>query len=282
MTCGNLKDINRISDIWTTPHPANQSIIELARDRMSGNGNEVEFLYKNHKRVGSDATFKLVQSSNGSNEIPLMVAAQFAVDRPGEYCMVIKGHDRFQLTCYKFTLDKGVHSKVIGPFYAVVHVECPFRAEIDVWSIFHCDGTLVEDFDIDLTMYFFLGSTALPLREYPHQDIHVWELIKLTIPYYEEIAEKNFAEVERSIVGRVVSSLWQLSDRDFHYDSRRGVSSFLAGQEFQLGRMLMKQETTCNCYDLAALAYAAFKSFGKKRIGGPNGPETDVSVVCLL
>jgi hypothetical protein len=276
-----MGDINRLTYIGADPHPANQGIVfadETKTSSWNGPGNPVAF-YGIGSSGNRSAAFKLILDSSRPNysQIPLRVSASFTVDQPGNYRMEAGGRGP-SLCSIEFALEKGFHTKEIGPFSAEIYANCPFRATINDWNIVDCSRgqkTYVSDVEID--MYFFLGSVALPLEEFPNQEVHVGELINRTIPFYEEIEGKSFADIESQVVGRVVYSFWKLGEVDFRYDSTIGASSFFGGGHFQLGRMLKKQARTCNCFDMAALVYAGLKSFGRRPLGGPGWPETDVS-----
>jgi hypothetical protein len=276
-----MGDINRLTYIGADPHPANQGIVFADERRTSswkGPGNPLAF-YGAGSGGNRSAAFRLTQDSSRPNrsQIPLRVSVMFTVDQPGKYRMEAGGRGP-NLCSTEFDLEMGFHTKEIGPFSAEIHANCPFRATIDDWNIVDCSSgqkTYVSDVEMDI--YFFLGSVALPLEEFSNEEVHVDELIKRTIPFYEDVEGKSFADVESQVVGKVVYSIWKLGEVDFCYDSTIGQTSFFLGGHFHLGRMLKKQARTCNCFDMAALVYAGLKSFGRRPLGGPDWPETDVS-----
>ncbi|KAK5047830.1 hypothetical protein LTR84_006495 [Exophiala bonariae] len=229
---------------------------------------------------------KLTGNHSTRNTIPIKVDVTFSVDRAGEYFVAAWDSDGgFRFESDTFTVLGGDHVLQLGPFYASCQVDCPFRAAIDNWAIYDRERRKLDETNSgSIEMYIFLGSTALPLEEYVGQDVHVRELIWRTIPRYFEVAAHSFAQVRQKVVTDVMFRFWHGGGQDFEYDMRSGASSFLKGNwvlnenRFELGRMLLKQSQHCNCDDLAALMYAAFKSFGKKQTAESNGNETDVRV----
>lgn len=276
-----MADVNRITYIGADAHPANQGIVFADEETISswhGPNNPLEF-YRAGTRSNRCAAFQLMPDRHGDNcpDIPLKVHAVITVDQPGHHRMEAEGRG---LTLYssEFWLESGSQTVEIGPFCASLLVECPFRVAINRWTVVNSsNGRMTFVDDVELDMYFFLGSTTLPLTEFPKQQVHVHELVKRTIPFYEEVKRRDFAHVESKVVARVVYSLWKLGEADFRYDSRAGDTSFFIGGHFQLGRMLKKQARTVNCFDMAALVYAGLKSFGKRPLTSVGGQETDVS-----
>lgn len=113
----------------------------------------------------------------------------------------------------------------------------------------------------------------------------------MVIPCYDKIAGRSWDDLEARLVRDVIAGLWLLGEVEFKYasgevDPRRvpyvpGASSYLLGGKFMLGNMLKKKTAHVNCFDLAALVYAALKAFGRRRVD-LNGPETDVSAFKIL
>lgn len=287
-----------IVDISTAPDNTNQYVLNAGEAPPEENVFAMPItLFNKYRRENNRpaAAFKLIPDNNISNRfnVPLQITAGFGfdVESGGTYYMTAEVND-FKLVSHPFYLTGNgssnlIYTENIGPFYADVTTDCPFKVDIMYWKLYshESDSEIIYD-DHDFTIYFFLGSTALPLNGSDTPDIHYGELIRRTIPYYEDVRGKMWSEVEHQEVQQVVNRLWLFGHRDFCYDANgSGASSFLNGGTFLLGDMLQKTTSngnntasSCNCFDLAALVYVAFKSFGRRR-ATPNSPETDVSIL---
>lgn len=292
-----------IFEVVTFAHIANQRIVSATRDLSSQNLSDTKRIYscsahrhpdRLRKARSEPAAFQLIPDSGKKDRfnIPLEVSGSFAFEAgPGTFYLTSTGSD-ITLASRPFTVN-GINSKTPvqfitrGPLYTDLRLtsHCPFRCLLaSDWNLRRChDNAEIATADIDGTdLYFFFGSSTVPIsigspgNLHNASSIHVKELIQRVLPVYADIAGKSWAEVEPAVVQNVAAGLWEFGEIDFRYDTSMGASSFLAPNgTFWLGNMLRKTISQCNCFDLAAFVYTAFKSFGR-RVVRP-GQEVDVS-----
>lgn len=292
-----------ILNVSTTPHPSNQYVMKIGETLPTPSEVvSVVTLYNDpfanlSGEDGRRATaFRLSVQRNRSSEIqiPLKILAQYEFEEGGTYSMTAEG-DGFRMKSKDFVFRKDPRmassTYSIGPFFANVTADCPFRIDVSTFTIHEGNRT---DGDTDhalFTMFFFLGSSALPLnvgQQSPTStpNVHLYDLIQLTIPPYDDIVGKAWAEIEQQQMEILTLRFWRFGDiGELRYDSNHGRPHYfflLSDQlgavtgHFLLADMLKKTAKLCNCYDLAAIMYTAFKSFGKVA-NGTNASETDVS-----
>ncbi|KAL9623680.1 MAG: hypothetical protein Q9160_002136 [Pyrenula sp. 1 TL-2023] len=284
----------------TVPHSANQIIQSVGRLPP----HQSKTIYEENGSARPTA-FRIVHSRNMPNRVcvPLTFAGQLTSPAPqGRYYVTgtqVAGN--FRLTSYPFELkeddkkdDNGDETESAakttttitsfetpngpelppisnfkeGLFYCDgLNVDCPFKVTGDwTWSLHRFDDNfeVAMSNGIALEIYFFLGPTAFPP---PWPGTHVLELIRLTVPDYGVVAGLAWDQVESRVVKLIVSRLWDLGGMDLRYDIESGSPKYLKGNTFLLGAMLRREHNQCNCFDLAAFVYTAFKSLGRRGEG---------------
>ena len=258
---------------------------------------ETQLLYKKYDTLYNRpaAGFKLIQDDEVADRynIPLKVVASFVPNpKGGTYLMIAEG-DGPRLVSHTFTFEGyGIEVRMpwlatIGPFFLDdVRAECPFRISVSAWIIYEVDNpvpVVVQQAPICPEIFFFLGSPALNLEEVGSRDAHIHELLTMTIPKYNHIKGKSWDRLEPHVVKSVMGMNWKLGKVDFNWASSRSCPfqpdasrSYLLSIGRMLGNVHKKSKSSVTVFDLAALMYAAFKAFGRRRME-PNGPEVDVS-----
>ena len=277
------------------PHSANQVIQPLGElPPLQRRGRNTIY----DSRSAYPTAFRIVRDKEVPTRVcvPLTVAGRLASSIPqGKYYM--KGttaEDSFRLISHPFNLirdekgdekgnEKGdgedrkirvletpdVPDNSLTPnpqesmFYCEgLNVHCPFKLTGPwIWRLYRFDdySEVARSDPTTLEIYFFLGPTALPP---PWGGSHVLELIRLTVPDYRVVKGKSRSQTESQVVTDISRSLWNHGGIGLQYDIESGQSSYLTSSVFLLGAILRRRYNRCNCYDLAAFVYTAFKSLG--------------------
>lgn len=271
------------------PHDANQLVRSIWK-RTPYQARGPNTIYDNNGSVHPTA-FKIVHDEKKPSRIcvPLTITGQMTSPVPEgtHYVIGTPEVDDFRLTSHPFNLNGDNEGEETATtsfqtpdipagsptpnrrscmFYCEgLDVHCPFKVTGSwIWKLYRSDDNseVAVSNPTKLDMYFFLGSTALP-----GPNIHVQELIHLTIPDYGIVTGKSWDQVESRLVTHISRNLWRPGGVHQQYDIENGEAQYLKGNTFQLGAMLRREHNRCNCFDLAAFVYTAFKSLGRKADG---------------
>ncbi|VUC26523.1 unnamed protein product [Clonostachys rosea] len=123
------------------------------------------------------------------------------------------------------------------------------------------NGNAVSSTLLNLDFYFFLCDQAN--FDAPR---HQLELIRLTVPPYQTIAERSWNEVEKAVVQNLATHLWGLGGPR-RYDVDQARARHLMRRNNMMGIDLAGFMTVtrdiCNCFDLAYFVNLCCRSLGR-------------------